>query len=443
MDYSKIQEEFDKVLLHSQDYPYVNTDNLFKKWYDAKLDFILRMGGELIKEVEDVSFLIDDSLIDKFIKKVENINVHLAQFLKYNKDNFISNKTTTNFYCPDDITIPAGMKITKALKFFIEDKELIKTLQNEMSMIIQDGKIEGTLCFSVHPLDFLSLSENKCGWTSCHGLDGGYRAGNLSYMVDKSTFICYLKSKKPVQLDSFPQGMLWNNKKWRVLMHANKSKTLIFAGKQYPFSNESALNQIHSLISKNNGSCNWKKFSKSHYINDDSIYLRYSYCEILGNLVPKESVVFEGENNLAYADVIKHSAYRKPKYTYDYWRIPQYTQNKEEYEIEVGGSVPCVMCGNDHAFSSDSMLCLDCELKYGNSENEEFFAFCEICGERIFLESYNYHNFDYDGIVCEDCYINECETCCECGENFLRSDMYKTEKGYFCEDCYVNREDVE
>lgn len=444
MDYSKIQEEFDKILLHSQDYPYVNTDNLFKKWYDAKSDFILRMGGELIKEIEDVSFVVDGSLIDNFIKKVENIDVHLALFLKYNESNFISNKTTTNFYCADGTTISAGTKITKALKFFIEDKELIKILQNEMSMIIQDGKVEGTLCFSVHPLDFLSLSENKCGWESCHSLDGDYRAGNLSYMVDKSTIICYLKSKNQVQLDSFPKGVLWNNKKWRMLLHANDNKTLIFAGKQYPFSNKSVLNQIHSLICENNGSHKWTNFKNSYYVDDSNIYLRYTYCNIKGNLVPKEKIVFSNEDCLAYVDVIYNSTYTKPKYIYDKWHIPEYVHNSKEYEIEVGGAVPCVMCGEEHAVLSDSMLCLDCECNYGSSTNAEYFTFCDICGERILQNSSDCHSYRYDGTICEGCLSAYCQTCCVCGENFLRSDLYENEEGeYYCHDCFVSEEEEE
>ena len=34
------------------------------------------------------------------------------------------------------------------------------TLQNKASQIIQEDCVEGTVCFSVHPLDYLSISEN-------------------------------------------------------------------------------------------------------------------------------------------------------------------------------------------------------------------------------------------------------------------------------------------
>ena len=90
-------------------------------------------------------------------------------------------------------------------------------------MILQEDKIEGTLCFSVHPLDFLSSSENTYNWRSCHSLDGEFCAGNLSYMADSATMICYLKSDKEEILPRFPEDIPWNNKKWRVFLEAQIS----------------------------------------------------------------------------------------------------------------------------------------------------------------------------------------------------------------------------
>ena len=48
-------------------------------------------------------------------------------------------------------------------------------------MILQDVKVSGDLVLSVHPLDYLSISDNNHNWYSCHSLDGEYGAGNLGY----------------------------------------------------------------------------------------------------------------------------------------------------------------------------------------------------------------------------------------------------------------------
>jgi hypothetical protein len=60
---------------------------------------------------------------------------------------------------------------------------------------LQQNKITGRLCFSVHPLDFLSMSENNCGWRSCQALDGDFRAAALAYMIDSSTVVAYIEEE--------------------------------------------------------------------------------------------------------------------------------------------------------------------------------------------------------------------------------------------------------
>ena len=127
--------------------------------------------------------------------------------------------------------IPRGMKIVKSFKYFEKDEDTLADIQSAASMIIQEDKIEGKLCMSVHPLDFLSLSENTYNWRSCHALDGDYRAGNLSYMVDSSTVICYLKSDRDERLPNFPPEVKWNSKKWRVLLFFSNDWDMIFAGR--------------------------------------------------------------------------------------------------------------------------------------------------------------------------------------------------------------------
>lgn len=47
------------------------------------------------------------------------------------------------------------------------------------------------------------------------------------------------------------------------------------------------------------------------------------------------------------------------------------------------------------------MLCIDCELKYGTEETEDF-TFCRECGRRIYIpEAISLD--DDDGYVCHSC----------------------------------------
>lgn len=133
------------------------------------------------------------------------------------------------------------MKIIRAFKYFCEDKEILNEIQSIASMMIQNDKVSGILCMSVHPLDFLSVSENAHNWRSCHALDGEYRAGNLNYMADNSTVICYLKSTHKAQLPNFPEDVKWNSKKWRMLLFFDNYYDTMMAGRQYPFTENSLL----------------------------------------------------------------------------------------------------------------------------------------------------------------------------------------------------------
>ena len=125
----------------------------------------------------------------------------------------------------------------KALKFFIDNEGALRHYQDRISNIIQANSFSGILCLSIHPLDYLSSSENMSNWRSCHALDGEYAAGNLSYMTDPSTIICYLKSndENDVILPMFPPDVPWNSKKWRCLLHFSDDKDMMFMSKHYPF----------------------------------------------------------------------------------------------------------------------------------------------------------------------------------------------------------------
>ena len=252
--YKDIQEQFNKVIAYSQGILEPNTDKLFADWLEAKRDFIEAFGGQLIYEIpEKISFELGSKekelRLEDLVLMIENRygNGDLADFIRANKEGFFSNQVVEN-YQYGIATIPKGMKLIRAFKFFEDNSMALEAMQNAASMIIQEDKVEGYLCLSVHPLDFLSTSENTHNWRSCHALDGEYRSGNLSHMVDRATFICYLKSSRQEKLPNFPNDVPWNSKKWRVLFYMSDRWDMIFAGRQYPFSTETGLDYVKNKI---------------------------------------------------------------------------------------------------------------------------------------------------------------------------------------------------
>ena len=267
----EIKDRFKAVLRYSQNVDDPQIDELFENWLTSKeVLFDNVLGKQLIKEFPDeVLFTLSpesrESNFRDFLYKVGSKGLdNLCDFLESQKDNFYDNIVNTD-YEYSNIVIKKGSKIIKAFKHFIINDSLCKQLQDEASILIQDNKITGTFCISIHPLDYLSSSENCHKWRSCHALDGEYRAGNLSYMTDECTTVCYIKTtNSKVKLPNFPPDVLWNDKKWRMLLYFPNvtDKNFVhygevFAGRQYPRRLEGVLEYIKENALPAGYWCDW------------------------------------------------------------------------------------------------------------------------------------------------------------------------------------------
>lgn len=468
----RIKEQFDKVIIYSQDgITEPETKDLFDKWFDAKRDIIEAFDGEYIYELpEKVSFEITEDAkqerINSFINMLWEFGYdQLGRFLDFQRDGFFKNQVVEEYEVYDEkrTVITKGTKLLKAFKYFIDDEQILHELQDKASLILQENKVEGKLCFSVHPLDFLSVSENTYNWRSCHALNGEYRAGNLSYMLDCSTIVCYLKGENEVKLPNFPEEVLWNSKKWRVLLYLSNDWKMIFAGKQYPFSTESGMNILLECFNKqiktfprlsrwNTPSkkalwSNWTTFSleectcnlgenqKLHYDFDINYYIPLS-----GGLTELKTLVQDAPGSKHFNDVLRSSCY-KPMYTQLIANKPYSKDNKyytyatKDYtNFIIGGHTTCLRCGKAEVIESCStMMCYDCELHYGTSENDEF-GYCACCDKRVEISNCFYVN---DEVYCPICYDENAARCVRCGDSYLTDYMTYDENqgGYVCHWC--------
>lgn len=444
----QVKEQFKKVIEYSQRISDPQVDELFERWLDAKQWFINAFGGKLIYEhPEKISFHLSESHKDKRILEFEEHissiyqNDKLVDFIELNKASFFKNVVENAGNYHKDIK--KGMKLVKAFKFFEDNKDVLYRLQSEASRIIQEGKIEGTLCFSVHPLDFLSVSCNNYNWRSCHALDGEYRAGNLSYMVDKATMVVYLKGADNVNIPLFPDDVPWNSKKWRVLWYVANEMEYMFAGKQYPFESwegmETAKNVFLSLFpvwAKSSAWCNWTD-PVINYVTDSHERFREIaggyHIVMRGKILPLSQVVKDGEKALQFNDVLRSSCY-KPHYTapYNYSYYPAY-----ESTLTIGQAVKCLHCGLEEITNPETMRCDECEEKYGYEANHSY-VYCECCGSRFHIDDICWVD---DEAICGNCYHKEFFECESCGEiihnSSKRYDSATNE--YICEYCYNER----
>lgn len=363
--FNLIQQQCEQVISYSQGISGVNCKPLLERWLRAKERFIDAFGGQLILDCGTVTVPLPEKqkistlahfitwAIDKPGNEIEN--KELQEFLLSQSNGLLKNKIVSNYTAKKQVSLPIGMSLSKALKYFISDKDALYEVQNELSRLIQLNKMTGRLCLSVHPLDFLSISETAYNWRSCHALDGEYRSGNLSYMVDKVTFIAYVKGEEDKILPRFPREVPWNSKKWRTLLFLSPDDNLIFAGRSYPFSCLPVLNEIlHNCLPfcgfSLKGYTDWME-AKENYIHNNT-FNTITLNDCTEKII---DVVSDEYGSLQYNDLIYSTCYL-PLYAYK----KEHDYKKDLPRILVGGSVKCLRCDFEWLNSSQEMFCDSC-----------------------------------------------------------------------------------
>ena len=456
-----MKASFDEVIRQCYNIPEPQTEELFAQWQNGKHRFLKAFGDKTIWEsAEKVVFKETTETIkkriDDFVRFLKEIcYFELADFVVMNKDTFIHNKIS---YIPlekQDI-IPKDMKLLKAFKFFVDESEslYLTKIQDKASQIIQQvDKVEGKLCLSVHPLDYLTISENQNNWTTCHSMKNSYCAGNLSYMADSATVICYLKSEEDVQLPNFPKDMLWNNKKWRFLLYFSENDRIIFASKQYPFPSEAglkiALDTINEVFSKSASMCRYGDWTDFAIKEVDTPHGKQSlispYLIQNNNLVPIDKLFAHFPRELHYNDVLYGSGNNLRYTTLNskfFNDLPLYWIFNGESAVfqmvNVGQKVKCLRCGKDEIVPvANDVLCFDCQMKYGKTQTDVF-RNCVKCGKRLYLKNENsFYWIDDEEVICADCFkSSNYEVCDCCGVALHKSEMIQDGDKYYCKLCY-------
>lgn len=439
-----IKQQFDRVISHSQEFSKVDSTTLFDRWYEAKKPFIDAWGGKLIYEAPvPVTFELSkeekENRLRNFIEIIENQfnNYPLAEFIYNNMDDFFANQLSKDV-CDYGVKIPKGSKMVKSFKYFESSPRALEDLQTQASMIIQEDKIHGTLCFSVHPLDFISSSENTYHWRSCHALDGEYRNGNLSYMLDSCTIICYLRGEKEQKLPNFPEDVLWNSKKWRMLLFIADERNAMMAGRQYPFFSPTALNviQAHIINSRIVSSYDW-----SYWYNDclsdfprsgerisygDGFFESRCICMHQRPYLMND-IITDVKDSRHFNDLLHSSCYI-PYYCWAY-------KEKPNYHFTIGGAIPCLCCGKGVLCYTDLMFCDECFCQYGTGEDERF-GYCACCDRRFMIDAGTWIE-SLENYICPDCYEDFGKKCEHCNDDWYASDLVyePTEEKYLCPVC--------
>ena len=237
------------------------------------------------------------------------------------------------------IKIMENVLIEKYPSLFSKEKfqdflETIERMRIIHSQILNKKKIKGTLCLSIHPLDYMTMSDNNYDWSSCmrwretdESEAGCYHAGTIEMMNSNNVVVAYLEGKEKWYPFSLEDGNI-SNKKWRELFIVDHD--FIIGIKGYPYIHDDLEKQIMNILAEM--ATNTLNFEyRDEIINNSSDTISY-----LG----KPSKYFTISTcRYMYNDISSNGCNIK-------WAIsPNYA--KIEYgEYTYGNEAYCTVCGN-------------------------------------------------------------------------------------------------
>lgn len=314
-----------------------------------------------------------------------------------NANNLVNNTLENAFY-HDHITLEFGdgqkiklepttkpMRALGKIAKILDLEEAFEEFRLEHSRILNQKKLEGTLCLSIHPMDYMTMSDNASRWNSCmKWVDAGsYRMGTVEMMNSECVVVAYLKSDNSTWFD-------WNDKHWRTLIIAHKD--IITSIKGYPYScdevTQMCIEWLKELAAEN---------------------LSWSFGHV-AKIIDQEIFQY-GENNWYQLDFEACQMYN------DFGCATHW------------GALPL------HIGESSSQ-----EDPYQSFVNYSGQTECMWCGGAI--NNSNLYNYDESYVFCSDCCSNaedsETAECNECGEWWDYDDMYYVEGDYICPNCVDN-----
>ena len=331
------------------------------------------------------------------------------------------------------IKVPEGAKVMRVLQKIAKEFDLpdFEIFRNHISRIteIRKSKIKFTL--SIHPLDYMTMSDNANGWESCMNWTqgpGSYRAGTIEMMNSPVVVVAYITTKPYYPANT---SIEWTSKSWRelIIVHPNT----ICSVKSYPYYNiafdKALVNWLADLVEEKT---EWRYNRKKPQENLES-------CSDIKAWQDKEDkdnyFLLHFETNEMYNDFGNTD-------NYGIFSINPPDNKYHTSTINYSGLMTCMCCGENGYWSDDTetVICEDCEPS----------IYCCCCDERVNIND----AIEVDGEwVCEDCY-NDLHRCMCCEDAHFEDDLtlmfvghidnqtinIDYDEHYICSECLANKE---
>lgn len=331
------------------------------------------------------------------------------------------------------VKVPEGAKVMKVLQKMAKEFDLpdFDIFRNHISRITEVRKSKIKFTLSIHPLDYMTMSDNANGWESCMNWTqgpGSYRAGTIEMMNSPLVVVAYITTKP-----YYPENtsIEWTSKSWRelIIVHPNA----ICSVKSYPYYNiafdKALVNWLVDLVEEKT---EWRYNRKQSQESLDSS----SYIDAW------QDKNEEGINFLL--DFATNEMYNDFGNTENYaiFSVNPPDNKYNMFTINYSGLMTCMCCGGRDYWDdeSEAVVCEECDPP----------EYCYCCGERINASN----SIEVDGeLVCEDCYHDLPRYMC-CEDAHFEDDFTPVFVGhidnqtinvdydehYICSDCLANKE---
>lgn len=251
--------------------------------------------------------------------------------------------------------IPSGTKTMKAIRKFLEhidydDWDEFNLFKDDISTIRTPCQLSvRKITLSIHPADFLTLSDNDCDWRSCFSWESGECSNStIEAMNSQNVLVAYIQNADQPMMKNYPTIP---NKSWRSMEVVDTCNDIaIVTGKGYPYKSNELQKVILSELSR---LCGIKDSDQSFYKFDAD----YSMV----------NMVTYG----MYNDWAESSA--------DFFLQPLGEQPDNYESIQVSWPQTCMMCGEivtnapeikNEIVGGTQKVCRSCYEKYH----------CDVCG---------------------------------------------------------------
>ena len=304
------------------------------------------------------------------------------------------------------------MKAYPSAIFTDEDYEELRIF---CSMQRNQAVLEGELALSIHPMDYITMSDTG-NWESCmRWMDGpgDYRQGTVEMMNSSVVVEAYLYNpENELQFDWNKENGTWNVKQWRQLFIVND--TVLAPIKGYPYQSDflrdTVMNWLRQLAHDNMG---WDY--------PCSTALSSNYVHIENPDENKHDTNIDFQFGYMYCDLGTLNTSPTMYYNIDKLDFDTYYN-----DIPVSGPSQCMLCGGPLILGYESdEFCEDAASHVTCSDCENF-TLCACCG-RLLNEDTAVWIDDIEGYVCDSCY----------DENYITDIFNETHRTEDCINVYL------